>query len=372
MLTIIIGNLSTVLRRLERDHPKGAQAEFVRPLEMAMKGAKSAAQLTHRLLAFSRRQPLAPDRVDINRVVSGMTELVRRTIGESVELESVLAVGLWPTYADANQLENALVNLVVNARDAMPDGGRVTIETANVYLDDAYARRFGDIDSGQSVLLAVTDTGEGSSPDLLPRLIEPFFTTKLEGQGSGLGLAMIHGFVKQSGGHVRIYSELGEGTTVKMYLPRFVTTEPEHAAPAEQPPERMIRDTAKASETVLVVEDNGQVLDYACEVLGDAGYRVVAARTAAEALALAANGVAVDLLFTDVVLGNGANGRDLADEMVRRRRGLPVLFTTGYTRNAIVHDGRLDPGVDLLEKPYTQPELIRKIRELLDRPDRAG
>jgi signal transduction histidine kinase/ActR/RegA family two-component response regulator len=368
MLTIVIGNLDTLRRRLSKtDELSGPASTVLRPVELALQGARSAAQLTHRLLAFSRRQALAPSQVDLNRVVSDMAELIRRTIGENVHLESVLAAGLWPSFADANQIESALVNLVVNARDAMPDGGHITIETANVYLDDAYTARFGDIEPGQYVLLSVTDTGSGIAPALMGRIFEPFFTTKREGEGSGLGLAMVHGFVKQSGGHMRLYSEVGHGTTVKIYLPRLAGVEAGNAAPAERSRPEPVPGRA-SGETVLVVEDNRGVRDYAAEALQEAGFVVLEAASAGEARAVVAAGTGFDLLFTDVVLGNGTNGRELADEFRAVRPDLPVLFTTGYTRNAIVHAGRLDPGVDLLEKPFTQQDLVRRIRELLDRP----
>jgi signal transduction histidine kinase/CheY-like chemotaxis protein len=363
MLTIILGNLSTVLRRLEL--AGDAPAQITRPIESAIRGARNGAKLTHRLLAFSRRQPLAPSQLDLNRVVSGMTELLRRSIGDDLDLETVLAAGLWPTLADAHQLENVLVNLVVNSRDAMPDGGKVTIETANAYLDEAYASRFGDILPGQYVMLGVTDNGRGIPPDLLERVFEPFFTTKREGEGSGLGLAMTHGFVKQSGGHVRIYSELGQGTTVRLYLPRLRNAERTPSAPAELP--RPTVDEVEGTETILVVEDNEGVRGYARMALEEVGYTVLEAADAEAALELLADGTHIDLLFTDVVLGSGRSGRELADELAESGRRCPVLFTTGYTRNAIVHNGRLDPGVDLLEKPFTQRELARRVRLLLDR-----
>jgi signal transduction histidine kinase/ActR/RegA family two-component response regulator len=368
MLTIVIGNLDTLQRRL-----KGAgeiAGDFAdklsRPIEMALQGARSAAELTRRLLAFSRRQALAPSQVDLNRLVAGMSELLRRTVGEAVAIETVLAGGLWPTLIDANRLENVLVNLVVNARDAMPNGGRVTIETANVYLDEAYAARFGDITAGQYVSLCVSDTGGGISSELLPRVFEPFFTTKQLGEGSGLGLAMVHGFVKQSGGHVRLYSEVGHGTTVKIYLPRLASVDTVSAAPPERPQANATLQRGRSSESVLLVEDNQSVRDYARAALEDLGYRVIEANDAEEALRLVEEGARFDLLFTDVVLGSGLNGRELAAKITSSRVGLPVLFTTGYTRNAIVHHGRLDSGVHLLDKPYTQQDLARKIRELLD------
>jgi signal transduction histidine kinase/ActR/RegA family two-component response regulator len=368
MLTIIIGNLDTLQRRL-----KGAGAiagdfadKLSRPIEMALQGARSAAELTRRLLAFSRRQALAPSQIDLNRLVAGMSELLRRTVGEAVAIETVLAGGLWPTLIDANRLENVLVNLVVNARDAMPNGGRVTIETANVYLDEAYAARFGDISAGQYVSLCVSDTGGGIASELLPRVFEPFFTTKQHGEGSGLGLAMVHGFVKQSGGHVRLYSEVGHGTTVKIYLPRLASVDTVLAAPPERPQPSATLQRGRSSESVLLVEDNQSVRDYARAALEDLGYRVIEAKDADEALRVVEGEARVDLLFTDVVLGSGLNGRELAAKITSSRVGLPVLFTTGYTRNAIVHHGRLDSGVHLLDKPYTQQDLARKIRELLD------
>jgi CheY-like chemotaxis protein len=368
MLTIIIGNLDTLQRRLKDAGQVASDlaAKLSRPIDMALQGARSAAELTRRLLAFSRRQALAPSQVDLNRLVASMSELLRRTVGEAVAIETVLAGGLWPTLIDANRLENVLVNLVVNARDAMPDGGRVTIETANVHLDDAYAARFGDISAGQYVLLCVSDTGNGIAPELLPRVFEPFFTTKQHGEGSGLGLAMVHGFVKQSGGHIRLYSEVGQGTTVKIYLPRLASLDTVLAAPPERAQPNTTLQRARAAESVLVVEDNDSVRDYAKSALEDLGYRVIEARSAEEALRLIEGGTRVDLLFTDVVLGSGLNGRELAGKITNSRVGLPVLFTTGYTRNAIVHHGRLDSDVHLLDKPYTQHDLARKIRELID------
>ena len=294
-----------------------------------------------------------------------MSELLRRTFGETINVETVLAGGLWPTFADANQLENALLNLSVNARDAMPNGGHLTIETANAYLDDAYARRFGDIAAGQYVLLSVTDTGTGIPTDVLEHIFEPFFTTKTAGEGSGLGLAMVHGFVKQSGGHIRVYSEVGQGTTVKVYLPRHTQSGEMAAVPAEMPtkPDGPLR--ARSTETVLVVEDNDGVREYATSALAELGYRVLEAPDAAAALKIFDTSHHVDLLFTDVVLPGGVSGRVLADRVRDKRPDLPVLFTTGYTQNAIVHHGRLDPNVHLLTKPYTQQELARKVRELL-------
>jgi len=335
-------------------------------VDSALQGAKSAAQLTHRLLAFSRRQALEPKRLDLNGVVAGMSDLLRRTLGETINVETVLAGGLWRVFADANQLENAVINLAVNARDAMPNGGRLTIETANAYLDEDYIAAFGDVAPGQYVLLSVSDTGAGIPPEVLPRAFEPFFTTKGVGKGSGLGLAMVHGFVRQSGGHIRIYSEVGQGTSIKIYLPRLAQGGDIAGAPPAAPRPAAGEAHARTRETVLLVEDNEGVRAYTRVALEDLGYRVREAADAAQALRALDGEPKVDLLFTDVVLPGGVNGRDLADQVHLQRPELPVLFTTGYTRNAIIHHGRLDPNVNLLNKPYTQQDLARKIRQLLD------
>ena len=372
-LTIIMGNLDTMKRRLD-SVPQGQDARLhaatlARSLDAALHGAANAAQLTHRLLAFARQQPLAPARCDLNRVVEAISELLHRTVGEAIKIESVLTPGLWPVIVDANQLDNCLINLVVNARDAMPDGGRITIETANLYLDDAYAARFGDVTPGQYAMLSVSDTGCGIPPELLNNVFEPFFTTKAAGKGSGLGLAMCHGFIKQSGGHIRLYSEVGQGTSVKIYLPRFMAAEQEHSTPAEIAPAIVPHPVARPEETVLLVEDDPDVRDYAASALGELGYRVLEAEDGQQALHLLATAPRVDLLFTDVVLRGGLNGRQLADKMLATRE-VPVLFTTGYTRNAIVHHGRLDADVSLLNKPYTQQDLARMVRQLLDKTPR--
>jgi signal transduction histidine kinase/CheY-like chemotaxis protein len=369
LLTIIIGNLDTMKRQLAKladlEPAREIAGKLSKSLDAALRGAQSSAELTHRLLAFSRRQALEPARLDVNRLVAGMLEMLRRTLGSDISIETVLGAGLWPALADAHQLENVLLNLALNGKAAMPDGGCLTIETANTYLDDAYVRSFGDVKAGQYVVVCVTDTGSGIAKDILDRVFEPFFTTKPPGEGSGLGLSMVHGFVKQSGGHVRIYSEEGHGTTVKIYLPRLLQAEEVSAVPAARPIEDTTVPRARQSETILVVEDNGGVRDYAKVVLSELGYRVLEAGDANQALRLlAAN--SVDLLFTDVVLPGPMTGRALADKASKMRPGLPILFTTGYTRNAIVHQGRLDADVHLLNKPFTQQDLVRKIRELLD------
>jgi signal transduction histidine kinase/ActR/RegA family two-component response regulator len=368
LLTIIMGNIDTIKRALATATQGSAAAlaeKLKRPTDAALQGATSAGQLTHRLLAFSRRQALAPGRIDVNKLVSGMLDMLRRTLGADVSIETVFGGGLWPTFADAHQLESALLNLAINAKSAMPNGGCLTIETANTFLDENYVRRFGDVEAGQYVVLCVTDTGTGIPKPILDRVFEPFFTTKGTGEGSGLGLAMVHGFVKQSGGHVRIYSEEGDGTTVKIYLPRLLTDEIA-ATPSALPPDEAPAPRARNGETILVVEDNEGVRHYAKEVLEELGYLVLSAEDATEALKLFAKAPRIDLLFTDVVLPGAMTGRGLAEELRRRRPDLPALFTTGYTRNAIVHQGRLDPDVHLLNKPYTHQDLGRKIRMLLD------
>ncbi|HUU24294.1 MAG TPA: CHASE3 domain-containing protein [Methyloceanibacter sp.] len=365
LLTIIMGNLDTIKRRVATG-PKGLAAKLEKPVDAALYGARSAAQLTQRLLAFSRRQALEPDRVDMNRLVTDMVDLLKRSLGEQISAETVLGAGLWPTFVDPNQLENALLNLALNARAAMPEGGCLTIETANTYLDDAYARRFGDIEPGQYVVLCVTDTGTGIPADVIDHVFEPFFSTKSAGEGSGLGLSMVHGFVKQSGGHVRIYSEELQGTTVKLYLPRMTADEEQRAAPAAKAEEVPPPPRAQPQETILLVEDNDGVREYAATVLHGLGYAVLEASDTPSAIELLVNKPPIDLLFTDVVLPGGLNGRTLANEVRRKYPGLPVLFTTGYTRNAIVHQGRLDPDVELLSKPYTEQDLAQKVRKLLD------
>ena len=360
LLTVVIGSLD-LLRRRVRDERALLLAGN------AMEGAQRAATLTSQLLAFSRQQSLSPKALDVNRLVAGMSDLLRRTLGEQVRLETVLAGGLWQVRADQNQLENALLNLAVNARDAMTEqggGGRLTIETANAYLDESYAQAEREVAPGRYVMLAVTDTGGGMAPEVAARAFEPFYTTKPFGRGTGLGLSQVHGFVKQSGGHVKIHSEPGHGTTVKIYPPRS-TARPEGER-ATQPP---IRAGAggKPGELLLVVEDEEGVRRFSAEALRDLGYDVLEAQDGAHGLRLLDAHPGVKLLFTDVVMPD-MNGRRLAEEARARRPGLRVLFTTGYTRNAIVHNGRLDPGVDLLPKPFTLQALAAKVRDVLDRP----
>ncbi|MEA3024832.1 MAG: hypothetical protein QOF91_117, partial [Alphaproteobacteria bacterium] len=349
LLTVVLGGLDMIGRHLPELPPSPAVTRMTRAKDMALQGAQRAAILTSRLLAFSRQQALDPQVIDANKLIAGTCDFLRRTLGEAVSLETVLAGGLWRCFVDSHQLENALLNLTLNARDAMPNGGKVTIETANCYLDEAYVTPLQEpVESGQYIMIAVADTGVGMDRSTQQRAFDPFFTTKGLGRGTGLGLSQVYGFVRQSGGHVRIYSEVGHGTTVKIYLPR-------HAG-AEDMPERDQRapNAARAigSETILVVEDDEALRSYTTEILAELGYRVLAAPNGSSALDMLENS-RIDLLFTDVVMPGGMNGRQLADEAVRRRPGLKVLFTTGYTRNAIVHHGRLDAGVQMIGKPFS-------------------
>jgi PAS domain S-box-containing protein len=357
MLAIIIGSLDIACRRLKR-----ADAGIERYLENAMEGADRAAILTRRLLAFSRQSPLSPEPTVLNALVANMSELLRSTLGERIELETVLGGGLWSANIDRNQLESAIINLAVNARDAMPDGGKLTIETGNTSLDEQYALREIGVVPGQYVMLAVSDAGTGIAPDVLEKIFDPFFTTKAVGKGTGLGLSMVYGYAKQSGGHVRVYSELGRGTTVKMYLPRHFGAEP--AAPLKRT-ETALPMASIASEIVLVVEDDDRVRRMSVDALRELGYTVHAASSGEEALAMFPKLDRVDLLFTDIMMG-GINGRQLADALRMKEPTLKVVYTTGYTRNAVVHNGVVDPGVALLSKPFSVSELAHKIRSVLD------
>jgi CheY-like chemotaxis protein len=362
LLTIVIGNLETAQRHLG-DLAGGVASRLKRSLDNAMRGAQRAATLTQRLLAFSRQQPLDPKPLDINKFIAAEVEFLQRSLGEMIEIEAVGSAGAWPVEVDAHQLGAALLNLAVNARDAMPNGGKLTIETSNALLDQDYCSANPEVIPGQYVMIAVSDNGTGMTNDVVDRAFEPFFSTKGVGQGTGLGLSQVYGFIKQSKGHIKIYSEVGEGTTVKIYLPRLLQEvdrrdEEEQSAEAVEGP---------GHETVLVVEDDRDVRAYLVEVLRDLNYRVLSAHDAVSALGLIKQGdMRIDLLLTDVVLP-GINGRQLAEQAQNRRPGLKVLFTTGYSRNAIVHQGRLDPGVAVIQKPITQEGLAARIRDLLDR-----
>lgn len=363
LLTIVLGGLDTIGRQIPLLPPSAGLPRIVKARDMAVQGVHRAVTLTRRLLAFARRQPLAPKPLDANKLVGGMTEFLQRTLGETVALETALLAGLWRAYADEHELENALLNLALNARDATPNGGKVTIETANCHLDETYVSMLSEpVASGQYVMIAVADTGVGMGKETIERAFEPFFTTKDAGKGTGLGLSQVYGFVRQSAGHVKIYSESGEGTTVKIYLPRYFGRE-------EYQDERQggtEKSGAIGAEAILVAEDDEELRAFTTEFLSELGYRVLDAPNGTTALEIIGREETVDLLFTDVVMRGGISGRELADEALRRRPGLKVLFTTGYTRNAIVHHGRLDPGVNLISKPYTPTELSVKIRALLD------
>jgi PAS domain S-box-containing protein len=360
LLQIISGNLDIVRRNLPPE-----SARLNRSVENAMKGSERAAVLTQRLLAFSRRQPLAPKVIDANKLVSGMSELLHRTLGENYAIETVLGSGLWKIEADPNQLESALLNLAVNARDAMNDGGRLTIETTNAHIDQGYADLHSGVFPGQYVLICVSDTGDGMDVETVERAFEPFFTTKAVGKGTGLGLSMVYGFVKQSGGHVKIYSEAEQGTTVKIYLPRYRGSELEDIG------ERVDQSVPEgdADATILVCEDDADVRTLSATCLRELGYRVIEAADGEAALRIIAGGEnRIDLLFTDVVLP-GMTGAVLAKQAKELIPALKVLFTTGYARNAIVHHGRLDAGVELISKPFTYADLATRIRDLLDARD---
>jgi signal transduction histidine kinase len=361
LLQVVLGSLERLRILASRGNGR-LDAAMDRMVDASMQGGQRAAILTQRLLAFSRRQSLAPKALELNKLVAGMSDLLARTLGETIVIETVLAGGLWRTLADENQLENALLNLAVNSRDAMPDGGKLTIETGNAHLDESYARQEEEVTPGQYVLLAVTDTGTGMSSEVVEKVFEPFFTTKDIGRGTGLGLSQVYGFIKQTGGHVKIYSELGQGTTIKIYLPRLLKPAEDDDASAEA---RFV-PRGNAHECILVVEDEPSVRALTVEMLSDLGYRIVQAGDGAAALAILAREPAVQLLFTDVGLPGGMNGRQLADTARQSRPDLQVLFTTGYARNAIVHHGRLDPGVELIGKPFSAMDLAHRVRALLD------
>ena len=329
LLQVIIGNLDTITRNLSDDAPR-----LKRAAGHALNGARRAASLTQRLLAFSRRQPLDPKPVNVNALVTGLSEMVHRTLGETVAVETVLAAGLWQIEADANELESAILNLAVNARDAMPEGGRLTIETTNAHIDEAYATNYAEVVAGQYVCISVSDTGKGMDDATVERAFEPFFTTKPVGKGTGLGLSQVYGFVKQSGGHIKIYSEIGEGTTVKIYLPRLASD----IVVAEDDVESVIPD-GDGDETILVLEDDDDVRTYSVEILRELGYRVIEAHDGPSALRLLERQTRVDLLFSDVVLPGGMTGAQVAEQARSLRPELKVLFTTGYARNAIIHQG---------------------------------
>ena len=358
LLTGVIGSLDMMQRQLA----KGDTSKMERYTTTAITSANRAAALTHRLLAFSRRQPLDPKPVSANRLVTGMEELLRRTIGEAVRLEIVTAGGLWQTLCDPHQLESAILNLAINARDAMPDGGMLTIETCNAHLDDAYAARQREVKPGQYVCICVTDTGIGMSADTIGKAFEPFFTTKPIGQGTGLGLSMIYGFARQSEGYAKIYSEVGQGTTFKLYLPRHYGEGEEEEGQATALGDE---HRAERGEVVLVVEDESAVRALVVDVLEELGYRALEAADGPSGLRLLQSNRRIDLLVTDIGLP-GLNGRQLADAARERRPDLRVLFMTGYAENATIANGFLDPGMSMITKPFAIDALATRIRGMIE------
>lgn len=353
ILTVITGTIE-ILADAVADKPGLAAVA-----KMIDEAAGRGADLTQRLLAFARRQPLEPRDIDVNALVLDATKLLRPTLGEHIEIKTVLAGDLKAALVDPNQLSSALLNLAINSRDAMPHGGKLTLETSNAHLDENYAKANTEVQPGDYVLIAVSDTGEGIPADIRDRVFEPFFTTKDVGRGTGLGLSMVYGFTKQSGGHIKIYSEVGHGTTIKLYLPRASSAE------AHALQDIVVAPIESGSETILVVEDDALVRNYVVAQLKSLGYEVLTAANAAEALKIIKREKTLDLLFTDVIMPGEMNGRQLSDAAAKCRPDLKVLFTSGYTENAIVHHGRLDPGVLLLAKPYRKADLARMIRQAL-------
>jgi nitrogen-specific signal transduction histidine kinase len=354
ILTVITGTIG-ILAEAVADRP-----ELEAIARMIDEAAERGGQLTKHLLAFARKQPLQPREIDVNSLVLETVKLLRPTLGGQIQIDPLLADDTWPALVDPNQLTTAILNLALNARDAMPNGGSLAVETKNVYLDQAYADMHVEVIPGSYVMIAVSDTGAGIAPKDLERVFDPFFTTKEVGKGTGLGLSMVYGLVKQSNGHIKIYSEQGHGTSVKLYLPR--------ATGVDQGTSEMLPSAAVQGghETVLVVEDDALVRKYVLTQIRSLGYSTLEACNAAEALQVIDSATEIDLLFTDVIMPGAMNGRQLVDEALKRRPSLKTLFTSGYTENAIVHHGRLDSGVLLLAKPYRKPELARMLRMALD------
>jgi signal transduction histidine kinase/DNA-binding response OmpR family regulator len=353
ILTVITGTIEILAAAVD-DRP-----QYAAIAKMIDQAADRGAELTRHLLAFARKQPLRPRETDVNALIVETAKLLRPTLGEIVEIESKLEADAWPALVDPNQLTSALLNLAVNARDAMTNGGRLTLESGNIFLDESYAKSQGEVRPGHYVMIAVSDNGSGIPAAIRDKVFEPFFTTKGTGKGTGLGLSMVYGFVKQSDGHIKIYSEEGYGTTVKIYLPRAI-------ARAERAPDAQPTAPAGGRETILVVEDDTLVRKYVTAQLQGLGYGTLEAANAAEALGIADSGADFDLLFTDVIMPGSMNGRQLAREMAGRRANLKVLFTSGYTENALLDHGRLPQGVLLLAKPYRKSELAHMLREALE------
>jgi signal transduction histidine kinase/DNA-binding response OmpR family regulator len=352
LLQVISGNLQL----LGKDVAENGRAK--ERISNALAAVERGSRLASQLLAFGRRQPLEPKVVNIGRLVTGMDDMLRRALGEEIEVETMVSGGLWNTFADPIQIENALLNLAINSRDAMDGAGKLTIEVGNAFLDDSYSRIHPEVTAGQYVVLAVTDTGSGMTQEIMQQAFEPFFSTKPEGKGTGLGLSMVYGFAKQSGGHVKIYSEIGEGTTLKLYLPRSLQSEDRVTTTDAVP-------ATGGTETILVAEDDEGVRATVIEMLSDLGYHVLKAKDAQSALTVIESGAHIDLLFTDVVMPGPLRSPELARMARERLPDIAVLYTSGYTENSIVHGGRLDPGLELLSKPYTREELARKIRHVL-------
>jgi PAS domain S-box-containing protein len=348
LLQVIGSNLQLLQRDLPENYPRHQR------VHNALYGVARGAKLASQLLAFGRQQPLEPKPINIARLIRGMDDMLRRTLGEAIEVETIISGGLWNCIADPGQVENMILNLAINARDAMEHHGKLTLEAGNALLDDAYASQHAEVVPGQYIMLAVTDTGGGIPKDVIGKVFDPFFTTKGPGEGTGLGLSMVYGFVKQSGGHVNIYSEEGQGTTVRIYLPR--TRQEEQVEPVDP----VYSPTAITGEMVLVVEDDDEVRATAIELLGDLGYSVIEAPDADSALAIVNSGLKIDLLFCDVIMPGAVKSTDLARKAKKRLPDVAVLFTSGYTQNAIVHSGRLDDGVELISKPYTRERLAQK------------
>ena len=354
LLQVIHGTLELLGRDV------GALPAAQKRIDSALAAVRRGARLAQQLLAFGRRQPLQPEVVNIGRFVGGLDEMLRRTLGEQIEVRTVIAPGLGNTLVDPSQVENALLNLAINARDAMNGAGVLTIEASNIVLDEAYTRLHPDVAPGPYVTLTVSDTGEGIPPEIIDQVFEPFFTTKPEGKGSGLGLSMVYGFVRQSGGHVQIDSTVGQGTTIRLYLPRVASEE------IDGPP-APLAVAEGGGGTILVVEDDDAVRAVVVETVRDLGYKVLKARDALSAMMVVESGLHIDLLFTDIVMPGPLQSTELADQAKQLQPHMAVLFTSGYAENAIVHEGRLDPGVELLTKPYSREDLARKLRHMLSR-----
>ncbi|HUI22430.1 MAG TPA: CHASE3 domain-containing protein [Methylocella sp.] len=353
LLTVIIGATGLLRRSV------GGDTQALQRIDMVIMAAERGARLIQQLLAFARRQPLEPTTVNLGQLMTEILPMVRRAVGERVAVECVTSGGLWNATIDPTQFQTAVLNLAINGRDAMPDGGKLTIEVANAVLDDAYAAQHAEVEPGQYVMFAITDTGKGMDTSTAMRALEPFFTTKPTGQGTGLGLPQVYGFVKQSAGHLKIYSEVGEGTTIKLYLPRNIGQEP-------LPLREAVALALTGTETILLVDDDEIVRATVASMLENLGYDVIASPSGVEALRILERNQAIDLLFTDVVMPGPISGRKLAERAAEINPAIKILFTSGYTENSIVHNSRLDTGVEFLSKPYDRERLARKIRRVLD------